>query len=226
MKDLEVSKSVRLGSSVQQRTRVKVCGLTTVENALAVEACGVDAIGLVFYPPSPRWIAPKQAKDVAAALGPLTLKVGLFVNPTAEFVEQVLAQVSLSALQFHGEETEAFCASFGRPYFKALRMRDDLDAEALMAGYPSASGFLLDAYKAGVPGGTGEAFDWARVPKKPVKPLLLAGGLTPTNVAEAIAQTQVYGVDLSGGVESAPGLKDIEKVRLLMAQVRKADQLN
>ena len=217
---------MELSSSVQQRTRVKVCGLTTVENALAVETCGVDAIGLVFYPPSPRWIAPEQAKIVAAALGPLTQKVGLFVNPTAEFVEQVLALVSLSTLQFHGDEPEAFCASFGRPYFKALRMRDDVNLSDEMASYPSSSGFLLDAYKAGVPGGTGEVFDWARVPANATKPLLLAGGLTPLNVAEAIEQTQVYGVDLSGGVESAPGVKDIEKVRLLMAQVRKADHLN
>ena len=211
---------------VQQRTRVKVCGLTSVDNALAVEACGVDAIGLVFYEPSPRWVMPSRAAEIAQALGPLTHKVGLFVDAPAEFVAQVLSQVSLTVLQFHGTESDSFCRQFNRPFFKALRMQEGLDVVDLMASYPSASGFLLDAYKKGVPGGTGESFDWARVPKACAKPLLLAGGLTPVNICSAIEQTGVYGVDVSGGVESAPGVKDIDQVRKLLAQVQQADQNN
>lgn len=212
------------GALKQQRTRVKVCGLTSVDNALAVEACGVDAIGLVFYRPSPRWVATDMAAKIARALGPLTHKVGLFVNASAQDVEQVLAQVELSVLQFHGDEPDSFCQQFKRPFFKALRMQNGVDIGALMATYPSAAGFLLDAYKKGVPGGTGESFDWARVPKDCAQPLLLAGGLTPLNVGAAIEQTAVYGVDVSGGVESAPGVKGIDLVRALIKQVQRADQ--
>ncbi|GAB3057167.1 phosphoribosylanthranilate isomerase [Simiduia litorea] len=209
---------------VQQRTRVKVCGLTSVDNALAVEACGVDAIGLVFYPPSPRSVHIDTAANIAAALGPLTHKVGLFVNADAVSVEQVLARVDLSVLQFHGDEPDSYCRQFRRPFFKALRMQDGLDIATVMAAYPSASGFLLDAYKKGVPGGTGESFDWARVPKSCAHHLLLAGGLTPSNVGAAIEQTGVYGVDVSGGVESGPGVKNIDLVRALIAQVQRVDQ--
>lgn len=207
----------------QQRTRIKVCGLTEPANARAVEACGVDAIGLVFYEPSPRAVTPEQAAVIAAQLGPLTHRVGLFVNATGAIVRSTVARVGLTVLQFHGDETEAFCTSFGLPYFKALRMKPGLDVAAAMAGFESAAGFLLDAYRPGVPGGTGEQFDWGRVPQAAPRPILLAGGLTAENVAQAIAATGVYGVDVSGGVESAPGVKDIAKVQALVAQVQRAD---
>ncbi|UTA49281.1 phosphoribosylanthranilate isomerase [Simiduia sp. 21SJ11W-1] len=206
-----------------QRTRIKICGITQLENLLAVEACGVDALGFVFYPPSPRAVTAAQAATLVKALGPFTQRVGLFVNANAREVEAVLAEVALSMLQFHGDEPAGFCEQFGRPYFKALRMRDDLDIAAAMAAHPKAAGFLLDAYRPGVPGGTGEQFDWARVPAHNRRPLVLAGGLSAGNVAQAIEQTGVYGVDLSGGVEAAPGVKDIEKVRALVAAVKAAD---
>lgn len=198
--------------------------MTRLDNVLAVEACGVDALGFVFYPPSPRAVTAAQASELAGALGPLTQRVGLFVNAEAAAVREVLACVPLTLLQFHGDESPEFCASFGLPYFKAIRMKAGLDLAEVMAAHTGAAGFLLDAYRAGVPGGTGEQFDWARVPQNTARPLLLAGGLHAGNVAEAIAQTRVYGVDLSGGVEAAPGVKDLEKVRALVAAVRSADQ--
>lgn len=205
------------------RTRIKVCGLTQVDNALAVEACGVDAIGLVFYPSSSRCVAIEQAARVARALGPLTQRIGLFVDADADQVRAVLAQVPLSGLQFHGAEDNDFCGQFGVPWFKALRMKPGFDPVAAMAAYPDAAGFLLDAYQPGIPGGTGARFDWARVPVSAGRPLLLAGGLDPDNVGQAIAQTGVYGVDLSGGVESAPGLKDPARVAALVQAVARAD---
>lgn len=208
----------------QQRTRIKVCGLTDPANARAVEACGVDAIGLVFYEPSPRAVTLDQAVAIAAQLGPLTHRVGLFVNAAAAEVRATLARVGLTVLQFHGDETADYCGSFGLPYFKALRMKPGLDVMAAMARYQDASGFLLDAYRPGVPGGTGEQFDWARVPQNSQRPVLLAGGLTPANVAQALAVTRVYGVDVSGGVESAPGVKNIDMVQAMVAQVQQADR--
>lgn len=207
----------------QRRTRIKVCGLTQVDNAVAVEACGVDAIGLVFYRPSSRWVEPDQARRIAAALGPLTHRVGLFVDADSDWVKSVLSCVELTLLQFHGDESDAYCASFGRPFLKAIRVREGLDLCQAMAGFPSASGFLLDAYKAGVPGGTGEQFDWRRMPQKSVKPLVLAGGLNPTNVAEAMATGRIHAVDVSGGVESSAGIKDIDLVTAFVEQVRAAD---
>ena len=206
------------------RTRIKVCGLTEPDNARAVEACGVDAIGLVFYPASKRAVDIPQARQICRALGPLVHRVALFVDPTRAQVEQVLAAVGITLLQFHGDEPNDFCASFGLPYFKAIRMRPALAPDQVMQAYPDAAGFLLDAYQPGVPGGTGDSFDWARVPRESARPLLLAGGLTPDNVAEAISQTGVYGVDLSGGVEQSPGVKNIQQVQALVAAVQRADQ--
>lgn len=173
---------------------------------------GADAIGLVFYEPSPRYVSIAQAGSIALAVGPFVTVVGLFVDATPGMVNKALAQVPLHVLQFHGDESPAYCEAFQRPYMKAIRMRPELDVEAAIASYPSASAILLDAYRPGVPGGTGESFDWQRVPQHSTKPIVLAGGLTPSNVAQAIAQTRVYGVDVSGGVEIAPGKKDANKV--------------
>lgn len=186
----------------------------------AAVAAGVDAIGLVFYAASSRHIEPQQALEVARAVGPFVTVVGLFVNADAHTVHQVLDQVPLHLLQFHGDEDEEYCAAFKRPYMKAIRMRPDLDVKAQIAAFPTASAILLDAYRPGVPGGTGETFDWRRVPSDSDKPLVLAGGLTPDNVAQAIAATRVYGVDVSGGVESSAGVKDVNKIQAFINNAR------
>ena len=204
------------------RTRVKICGITNVEDAMAVVDAGAEALGLVFYAASPRAVAMEQARSIALAAGPFTVVTGLFVDAAPDFVATVLKQVPLQLLQFHGDESLAYCESFARPYMKAIRMRPELDVSAVIAEFPSASGILLDAYRPGVPGGTGETFDWARVPRGLSKPLVLAGGLSPVNVAEAIRATQVYGVDVSGGVESAPGKKDHDKITSFINNARLA----
>lgn len=178
-------------------------------------SAGADALGLVFYEPSPRYVAIEQAARIVSAVGPFVTTVGLFVNAQASDIYQVLASVPLQLLQFHGDESAEFCEQFQRPYIKAIRMKPELDIAQAINAYPSALGILLDAYRKGVPGGTGDTFDWARVPSThnaSCPPIILAGGLTPNNVGEAVGQTQPYGVDVSGGVEQAPGQKDQQKV--------------
>jgi phosphoribosylanthranilate isomerase len=194
------------------RARIKICGITNVDDARAVANAGADALGLVFYAASPRAVTIEQAREIAMAVGPFTIVTGLFVNADPAFIEAVLAQVPLQLLQFHGDEAPDYCESFRRPYMKAVRMQPDVDVASVITNYPNASGILLDAYRPGVPGGTGETFDWGRVPLSSSKPIVLAGGLTPSNVTEAIQATHVYGVDVSGGVESAPGQKDHGKI--------------
>ncbi|TQV67693.1 phosphoribosylanthranilate isomerase [Exilibacterium tricleocarpae] len=202
--------------------RVKICGITSAVDAAAAVAAGADALGLVFWEPSPRSITPAQARDIAASVGPFTALVGLFVDPEKALVERVLAAVPLHLLQFHGDEPRAYCEQFQRPYLKALRMRADLEVEAAMAGYDSATGILLDAYRPGVPGGTGATFDWARVPRGNSERLILAGGLTAANVGEAVERTRPYAVDVSGGVELAPGRKDPQKVAAFITAAKGA----
>lgn len=204
------------------RARIKICGITSVEDAHAVVDAGAEALGLVFYAASPRAVNIEQARAIALAAGPFTVVTGLFVDADPAFVNAVLRQVPLQLLQFHGDESPAYCESFARPYMKAIRMRPELDIAAAIAEHPTASGILLDAYRPGVPGGTGETFDWARVPRFSTKPLVLAGGLTPANITEAILTTQVYGVDVSGGVESAPSKKDHGKITSFINNARLA----
>lgn len=199
----------------------KICGITRVADARAAVAAGADAIGLVFYSASPRAVALDEARDIAQAVGSFTVVTGLFVNASAETVAEVLRQVPLHLLQFHGDESREFCESFHRPYMKAIRMRPELDVLAAIDQYPSASAILLDAYRPGVPGGTGESFDWGRVPDCG-RALVLAGGLTAENVGQAIAATGVYGVDVSGGVESAPGIKDHDKIKRFICNAQSA----
>lgn len=199
--------------------RVKICGITSVADAAAAVSAGADAIGLVFYSKSPRAVGITEAAAIARSVGPFVTVVGLFVDADAAYVRSVLEQVPLHVLQFHGDESQDYCQQFGRPYLKALRMKEGLDVSAAMAKFPSATGILLDAYRPGVPGGTGETFDWQRVPVNSSVPVVLAGGLNPDNVAEAVATTQVYGVDVSGGVEASPGKKDTDR---MMAFVRHA----
>lgn len=204
---------------MKQRVRTKICGLTRVEDAQAAVAAGADAVGLVFYPPSPRNLAPQPAAELVQQLAPFVTSVGLFVNPTASWVEEVLKLVPLDLLQFHGDEPEDFCISFGRPYIKALRMHPELNPDLAAANWPQARGILLDAYQPGVPGGTGAVFDWQRFPTSTSSNWILAGGLTPTNVAAAIQATRPYAVDVSGGVESFRGIKCPTKIQAFVQAV-------
>lgn len=196
-----------------KKARVKICGVTSVTDALLAQEAGADAIGVVFYEPSPRCVTIDQAREIALSVGPFVTLVGLFVNAPAEYVKEVLAAVPLHVLQFHGDESPEYCESFQRAYIKAIRMRPELDVLAAIDQHPLAAGVLLDAYRPGVPGGTGETFDWQRIPHQTNKPIILAGGLNASNIAEAIALTGVYGVDVSGGVELSPGVKDAGKIQ-------------
>lgn len=203
-------------------TRVKICGITRVADALAAAKLGADALGLVFYEPSPRAVTIAAAAEITASLPPFVTSVALFVNPEVALVEQVIHQARVDVLQFHGDETPEFCAGFQRPYFKALRMQPGVDIAQLANGYTTAQGILLDAWLPGVPGGTGLTFDWQQIPQQISKPLILAGGLNVANVATAIAQAKPWAVDVSGGVEASHGIKDMSKLSQFMQAVRQA----
>jgi phosphoribosylanthranilate isomerase len=210
------------------RTRIKFCGMTRREDALAAAEHGADAIGLIFAPRSVRRIDVPRALAVCAGLPPFVARVALFMDQGREEVAGVLAalgtgRLSIDLIQFHGSEDDAFCASFGRPFLKALPMAGVDDADAAMARFPSAAGFVLDAHAPGAPGGGGVAFDWSRVPSRPARPLVLAGGLTPANVHEAIARTRPYAVDVASGIEASPGAKDRAKMIAFANEVRRAD---
>ncbi|NQD94729.1 phosphoribosylanthranilate isomerase [Pseudomonas sp. CrR25] len=200
--------------------RSKICGITRVEDALVAAEAGADAIGLVFYAKSPRAVTVSQARAIMAALPPFVTTVGLFVDATRSELNSILEALPLDLLQFHGNETAAVCEALQRPYVKALRVRPGDDIAALIEPYANAAGILLDTYVQGVPGGTGEAFDWSLVPHGLGKPIILAGGLTPENVRAAIDQVRPYAVDVSGGVEARKGIKDAEKVRAFVHAVR------
>ncbi|WP_105101483.1 phosphoribosylanthranilate isomerase [Microbulbifer pacificus] len=202
--------------------RVKICGITSVEDALLAVEAGADALGLVFYPASPRNVTPEQAAEIARAVSPFVVLTGLFVDAHPEQVRAVLQQVPLNLLQFHGDENAPYCRQFHRPYIKALRMKPDLDPVEAMAAFPDARGILLDAYRKGVPGGTGDTFDWQRVPQDSGHQIILAGGLTPENVAGAIATARPQAVDVSGGVEASPGRKDVAKTIAFIRAARAA----
>ncbi len=206
------------------RTRVKICGLTRPEDARASVAAGADALGLVFYPPSPRAVTVERALEVIQGLPPFVTLVGLFVNDGSERIQSILETVPLDLLQFHGDEMPGDCAGFGRPWIKAVRMREGTDLFALREQYHAAAGLLLDAYRPGVPGGTGERFDWQRIPRRLAGEVILAGGLAPGNVHTAVEQVGPYAVDVSGGVEAAKGIKDPGKINEFMRGVIRGDQ--
>ena len=212
-----------MNTTENRRTRAKICGITRVEDALAAAFAGADAIGLVFYAPSPRDVAIERAAEICAALPPFVTTVGLFVNAAEDEVRGVLDKVPLDLLQFHGDETAAYCQRFSRPYIKAVRMAEGVDLNAVAGQYNGARALLLDSYQKGVPGGTGHAFDWARVPVDLDKPVILAGGLDPENVTGAIRQVHPYAVDVSSGVEAGKGIKDAEKIIAFMRGVETAD---
>ncbi|NNM51590.1 MAG: phosphoribosylanthranilate isomerase [Pseudomonadales bacterium] len=202
------------------RTRIKICGLTRMDDALYAANLGVDALGLVFYPGSPRYVDMAVARQIVENLPPFVTTVGLFVDPQAEDVIRILGQLPLSLLQFHGHEEDAFCRGFGVPFVKALQVRNRQDLLQRLTAYPHAQGLLLDAWHPDLQGGTGQTYDWNLFPARADKPLILAGGLKPDNVTEAVRQTRPWAVDVSGGVESAPGLKDPVLMRAFVEGVR------
>ncbi|MEP7083444.1 MAG: phosphoribosylanthranilate isomerase [Betaproteobacteria bacterium] len=206
------------------RTRIKICGITRRQDALAAADAGADAIGLVFYPPSPRAVQTTAAAAITRGLPPFVTAVGLFVDADEGDVRRVLAEVPLNLLQFHGEEPAGYCAQFGLPYMKAIRVRAGIDLLQCASDYAGASALLLDAYRVGVPGGTGEMFDWTVVPRGLDGRLVLSGGLNSDNVVAGIAQLRPWAVDVSSGVESTPGIKDPQRIARFIAAVREADK--
>jgi phosphoribosylanthranilate isomerase len=204
------------------RTRIKVCGITRPEDARAAVELGVDAIGLVFYPPSPRCVTVEQAWEIARIVPPFVTLVGLFVNETKLTVRRVMEAVPIQLLQFHGEEEESFCRSFHAPYVKAARVRPGLDLVKYAQAYPSAQGLLLDAWVEGF-GGGGNTFDWSLIPPRLPLPLILSGGLDAGNVSEAVRSVRPWAVDVSSGVEAAKGIKDAGKIAAFVSGVRDGD---
>ena len=205
------------------RTRVKICGITRIQDATAVVQSGADALGLVFYPKSPRCVATAVAREIAASVSPFVTVVGLFVNATPDAVHGVIKNVPLGLLQFHGDEDNATCKSFGLPFIKSIAMRGGIDVLSLMEMYPDAAGFLLDAWQPQSHGGGGETFDWQFIPESVPKALILAGGLTPENVTLAINTSRPYAVDVSSGVESGKGIKSAAKIAAFMQGVENSD---
>ena len=204
------------------RTRVKICGITRLEDARAAVEAGADAIGLVFYPPSPRLLTLERARQLRDAVPPFVSSVALFVNPSREEVHAVLDQVRPAQLQFHGEETPQFCGQFGLPFVKACRVRPGVDLLEYLRPFSGAAGWLLDSHVEEY-GGVGERFDWSLIPAERGRPLILSGGLTPENVREAIRRHRPWGVDVSSGVETAKGIKDAARIAAFIAEVRHAD---
>ena len=200
------------------KPRVKICGLTRLEDVLVAVEAGADAIGLVFYPPSPRYVDLDKAAELARAVPPFVTIVGLFVNANPALVRETLAVVPIHLLQFHGDEDEAYCRQFDRPYMKAARVRPGMDLVQYAAAFPSAQAILLDAFVDGF-GGGGKVFDWSLIPPALGKPLVLSGGLDGANVGEAIVRVRPAALDVSSGVEAATGIKDAEKIRAFCAAV-------
>ncbi|WP_404362391.1 phosphoribosylanthranilate isomerase [Marinobacter sp.] len=211
------------------RTRTKVCGITTRDHAVAAATAGADAIGLVFYGPSPRAVTLEVAADIARALPAFVNLVGLFVNPSPAEVKAVTEVVPLDLLQFHGDETPAFCEGFARRWIKAVRVQNREDIEAAFHTYHNASGILVDAWDPALYGGTGKGFDWSLIPSRRPVPLILAGGLNSDNVARAVAQVRPWAVDVSGGVElkgpnARKGIKDVSRINEFLKEVHRVDE--
>jgi phosphoribosylanthranilate isomerase len=210
-------------------TRIKICGITRVQDALAAARSGADAIGLVFYEHSPRCVNVVQAVELANALPPFVTAVGLFVNAKPSFVREVLARVPLDVLQFHGDETPAYCGQFNKPYLKAIRVKAGVDLLQCATDFHAARGLLLDAYVEGIQGGTGASFDWALIPQELTMPVILSGGLDADNVAAAIKQVRPYAVDVSSGVEAGEGIntlkgiKDAAKIAAFIKEVKHSE---
>ncbi|PKO89208.1 MAG: phosphoribosylanthranilate isomerase [Betaproteobacteria bacterium HGW-Betaproteobacteria-12] len=205
------------------KTRIKICGLTREEDIDAAVAAGADAIGFVFYPPSPRYVEPRRAAELARRVPPFVDVVGLFVNETPEAVRAACATVPLNLLQFHGDEDATYCRQFSRPWLRAARVRPGLDLVEFARSFPDARGLLLDAFVDGY-GGGGHVFDWQLIPPGLPGHLVLSGGLNADNVGDAIKRVRPVAVDVSSGVEASKGIKDHQKIAAFVAAVRKADE--
>ncbi len=203
-------------------TRIKICGLTRECDVDAALAAGADALGFVFYAPSPRCVSPARAAELVRRLPPFVSAVGLFVNAPPAEIEATLAQVPLHVLQFHGDETEPDCRRHGRPYLKAARMSPGLDLLQYAASYSTAQALLLDAFVDGY-GGGGKTFDWSLIPERLPLPVVLSGGLDAATVGEAVRRVMPAAVDVSSGVEAAKGIKDAARIAAFVAAVRAAD---
>jgi phosphoribosylanthranilate isomerase len=204
-------------------TAVKICGITRLEDALAAARAGAHAVGFVFFEASPRYVAPARAAEIARALPPFITTVGLFVDAAADVVREILAQVPLALLQFHGSEPPEYCRQFSRPYIKAVRVRPGVDLLQYARDFHDAKGLLLDAFVEGLHGGSGTAFDWGLIPRELPLPVVLSGGLTVENVGAAVRQVRPCAVDVSSGVESAKGVKDAARIAAFIRGVRNAD---
>jgi phosphoribosylanthranilate isomerase len=204
-------------------TRIKICGITRTEDAMAAAIAGADAIGFVFYRNSPRFVDPQQAKHIAAGIPPFVSTVGLFVDATVAEVKAIMDAFRLDYLQFHGDESPAFCNQFGVPFLKAVRVKPGLDLLQYAADFTAARALLLDAFVEGVPGGTGLTFDWSLIPRSFPLPIVLSGGLSPANITGAVREIRPWAVDVSSGVEAAKGIKDADKIEQFIRGVRNAD---
>lgn len=205
------------------RTRVKICGITRQQDALEAIGAGADALGFVFYAPSPRAVLPAEVQAITAMLPPFVSKVGLFVNASASEVREAIVTAGLDCLQFHGDESADYCAQFNLPYYKAIRVKPEVNLIQCELDFASATALLLDTYSEKAVGGTGEAFDWSVIPAGMQKPLVLAGGLNPDNVTQAMHQVHPYALDVSGGVEAEKGIKSAQKIAAFMQQVMQCD---
>ena len=206
-------------------TRVKICGITRIEDALTAIRLGANAIGFIFWDKSARYIDPKEARKIVMALPPFVTVVGVYVNPSSEWVEETYSIAGLNLLQFHGDELPEFCSQFPLPYIKAVRIRSGIDLLQYAAQYSSSNGLLLDSYVEGVPGGTGRTFEWSLIPENLSLPLILSGGLHPENVCAAIRKAKPWAVDVSSGVEITKGIKDADKIAAFMTGVRDGEKL-
>ncbi|MGE0859432.1 MAG: phosphoribosylanthranilate isomerase [Gammaproteobacteria bacterium] len=204
--------------------RIKFCGITRVADAQTAVALGADALGFVFYPPSPRAITPSAAAAIVRALPPFVCKVGLFVNAAPATVAATVETAGLDIVQYHGDESPEDCARAPRPWIKAFRVRADLDLAAACAPFGAAAAWLFDTYDEQLYGGSGRSFDWGLLPAERRRPIVLAGGLAPDNVAEAVRRTAPYAVDVSGGIEAAKGIKDQDKMRKFIAEVKRVER--
>ncbi|MDH5764996.1 MAG: phosphoribosylanthranilate isomerase [Gammaproteobacteria bacterium] len=212
-----------MDGKLNSRTRVKICGMTRAKDAQFAAQLGVDAIGLVFYEKSPRNVSLQQAHDICSVLPAFVSKVALFLDPSESLVSEVIDKLAIDLLQFHGKESAEFCATFNYPYIKALGMAGQDDVQQRVSDYSQARGILLDSHEAGAAGGTGEAFNWEIIPRNLRQSIILAGGLKPGNVADAIRKVRPYAVDLSSGVETGPGIKDEALMKQLMNEVKRVD---
>ena len=206
------------------KTRVKICGITREQDAAAAVEYGADALGFVFYEPSQRHVGVAQAAAICRTLPPFVTTVALFVNADADTIARVVGEVGVDLLQFHGDEPAEFCGRHQRPWIRAVRVRPGVDLAAIEQEFAGARGLLLDTYRAGVPGGTGETFDWDCIPADLAPRIVLAGGLDAGNVGEAVRCVRPFAVDVSGGVEASKGIKDAAKIKAFIEEVRRAEQ--